>query len=84
MKGDIPYLAKGYFQSDEVEKEWLQHTVYEECNKMRFLMLHEHEMEISQRELYLDQLAFYQDKEHYGMCQLLIDSANRYEIDIEI
>ena len=80
---DIVYLAKNYFTSDEVEKEWLQHAIYDDCQKIRQGMLIDHEVEISTRELYLDQIRWWQEREHYAMCQLLVDSADRYEIDIK-
>jgi hypothetical protein len=79
---DVVYMAKGYFENDLIEKEFLQHALFESTQKMREVMLVDHEMEISMRELYIDQLKWWQHREHYAMCQLIMDSAERYEIDM--
>ena len=74
--------SKRYFEMDAVEKEYMQHVVFERLQAMRHKYLVIHEMELSLSDVLCEQLHKFEKLEDYGMCQILKDAADLYEIDL--
>ncbi len=74
--------SKHYFTMDGVEKEYMLHVVFERIQKMRHDYLVIHEMELSLSDVLCEQLHKFENQENYGMCQILKDTAEFYEIDL--
>lgn len=81
-KSDIVFFAKAYFEHDADMKEYLQHYLFDMLTKYREETILEYEEYVSMRDIFIAQLNFWQNEEHYGMCGLIKDCAERYEIDI--
>ena len=74
--------SQKYFEFDDVEREYLQHVTFERIQEIRRTYLVDMEIEMSLADVMSEQLHIWEKKEEYGMCQIIKDTAKRYEIDL--
>lgn len=74
--------SRHYFEFDEVEKEYFQHLAFERIQEMRSSYIIGDGLELSIADVMSEQLHSWEQREEYGMCQIIKDTAERYKIDL--
>lgn len=73
--------SRKYFKFDKIEQEYLQHATFEQIQEIRSDYIRQG-IELSIADVMSEQLHSWEQREEYGMCQIIVDTAERYKIDL--